>query len=97
MAVPLEPLPLDVSKSPELLALARDVKRSGTPLVLCADGEELARISPARRARRTLKGRPTSAEDPFWRIIGMGRSGEPSDASERVDDVLAEFELASQA
>ena len=91
-----EALSVDVSGNPELLSLAQEVKRSGKPRVLRADGEELARVSPAIPRRRSLKGRPTFAEDPFWRVIGMGRSGGPSDASEHVDEILADFEFGNQ-
>jgi hypothetical protein len=88
---------IDVSQSPELLAFARRVKREGAAFVLKAEGEELARVSPPSRRRHSLKGKPTFDGDPFWRIIGMGSSGVPSDASERVDELLAEFELMNQA
>lgn len=91
-----EVIALDVSQSPELLSFARRVQRSGGAYVLKADGEELARVSPPRARRRSLKGNQTFAGDPFWRIIGMGSSGEPSDASERVDEILADFESKSQ-
>lgn len=92
-----ETISIDVSQRPELLAFAREVKRSGRPCLLSGDGEDLARVSPAGRARRGVKGKPTFAGDPFWRIVGMGRSGRSSDASEHVDEILADFELANQA
>jgi hypothetical protein len=93
-----EAQPIDVSHSPELLSFAREVKRSGTPRLLCADGEELVRVSPVKPRRSTSKGKPTFAGDPFWRIIAMGQVGEPGDdASERVDELLADFESGNQA
>lgn len=83
---------LDVSQLPDVLSLAEQVKQTRTPRILVgADGEELARVVPPKRSTRGSRGKPTSADDPFWRIVGMGRSeGGPSDVSERVDEYLAE-------
>lgn len=90
-----EAQPIDVSQNPELLSFAREIKRSGTPRLLRADGEELVRVSPIRATRRGLRGKPTFAGDPFWHIIGMGRSvGGPSNVSEHVDEFLAEWEVS---
>jgi hypothetical protein len=90
-----EAQPFDVSQNPELLSFAREIKRSGTPRLLSADGEELVRVSPIRATRRSLKGKRTSADDPVWHIIGMGRSvGGPSNVSEHVDEFLAEWEVS---
>ena len=90
-----EAQPLDVSQNPALLAFAREVKRSGMPRLLRADGEALVRVSPIRAAARSRKGERTSADDPIWNIVGMGRSeGGPSDVSEHVDEFLAEWEVS---
>ena len=90
-----EAIPMDVNHSPELLSLAQEVKRTGTARVLRADGEELAWVVPPKGKKRSRKGKPTSADDPFWRIIGMGRTEEPSDVSEHVDEFLAEWEVSN--
>jgi excisionase family DNA binding protein len=37
---------------------------------------------PARRASSAARGRPTSAEDPLWNIVGIARSVGPGDVSE---------------
>lgn len=36
------------------------------------------------------RGRPTSADDPLWNIIGIGRSAEPTDVARFKDEYLAE-------
>lgn len=40
-----------------------------------------------------MQGKPTSANDPLWKIVGMGRSKGPGDVSENVDKYLAEAYL----
>jgi len=88
-----ETITIDVSGNPELLSFAQEVQRSGTTRVLSTDGEALARISPITPRKRVPRGKRTSAADPIWEIVGMGRSGEPSNVSERVDEFLADWEV----
>ena len=90
-----EALSVDVSGNPELLSLAQEVKQSGRPRVLRTDGEALARVSPMPTRQRRPRGKRTSADDPIWDIVGMGRSGEPSNVSEHVDEFLAAQEVAN--
>lgn len=87
---------VDVSESPDVLALAEQVNKSGTPRILVrADGEELARMLPAAQQPRRARGRRTSAADPIWDIIAMGRSeGGSTDVSAHVDEFLADWEVA---
>ena len=50
-----------------------------------------AAVVPRRaRARGTLKGKPTSEDDPLWNIVGIGRSAGPSDVSANKKKYLAE-------
>jgi excisionase family DNA binding protein len=44
----------------------------------------------APKGRSTGRGRPTSAEDPIWNIVGIARSGGPGDVSENKYKYLAE-------
>lgn len=85
---------VDVSQDPALLELAREVQRTGGTIVLSAKGEALARVSPATPSRRPRSGKRTSADDPIWNIVGMGRSGQPANVSEHVDEFLTAFELS---
>lgn len=88
-----ETIVMDVSQHPELLALARQVRRTGRQVVLLTEGEELARVLPAHGSVSRARGRRTSEADAFWDIVGMADSGEPSSASEQVDDVLTAWEV----
>jgi excisionase family DNA binding protein len=42
------------------------------------------------RASATRRGKATSADDPLWSIVGIGRSGGPGDVSENKRKYLAE-------
>jgi excisionase family DNA binding protein len=44
----------------------------------------------ARKGRSAARGRPTSAEDPIWNIVGIARSGGPGDVAENKYKYLAE-------
>lgn len=85
---------MDISHLPEVLSLAQDVRHTNVARIPRANGEEVARIVPPKARPRGRKGRPTSAADPFWDIVGMAHSGDPSNVSERVDEYLAAAELA---
>lgn len=88
-----EAISMDVSGNPELLSFAQEVKRSGRSRVLRTAGEELARVVPIAARSRARRTRRTSADDPIWDIIGMGRSGQPDNVSERIDDFLTAWEV----
>lgn len=87
---------MDVSRMPDVLALAEQVKRTKTPRILIkADGEELVRVMPAPAKPRRGRGKRTSASDPIWDVVGMGRSeAGPTNVSEHVDEFLAEWEVS---
>lgn len=81
---------IDVSDVPELLRIAEEVKRSGEPCVLKRDSEELAVLSPVTRLGSVRRGRRTSANDPLWNIVGIGRSEGPTDVARNKHKYLAE-------
>ena len=86
--------PIDITDIPELIRIAEEVRVTKEPRLLRRDGEDLAVITPVRpMARKTPRGRPTSADDPIWNIVGMARSKGPGDVSENVDKYLAEAYL----
>jgi hypothetical protein len=56
-----EAVPLDLRQLPDLARLAREVRRTNTPMVLRENGEDLAVLSPARPKRR--KGKVVTQAD----------------------------------
>ncbi len=50
-------------------------------------------VPKTQKPESKLQGKPTSADDPLWKIVGMGRSKGPGDVSENVDKYLAEANL----
>ena len=80
---------VDVSRIPELLDIAEEVRKTNQPRLLRKANEDLAIVVPLP-TKRGRKGRPTSADDPLWGIAGMADSKGPRDVSENVDEYLAE-------
>src|SRR5947208_2431453 len=86
--------PVDVSSRPQVVALARQVKETGEPLVLMQKDQGLAILTPLangdgpRRPRHTTTGIITK-DDSLWNIVGIGRSGGQGDISENKDKYLA--------
>jgi hypothetical protein len=90
-----EPKHIDISGIPELLSIAEEVRRTNEPRILRQDSEDLAILAPIKTvAKRSAKGKPTSADDPLWNIVGMAHSKGPGDVSENVDKYLAEAYLS---
>ena len=52
-------------------------------------------IETAKEARRSplRKGKPITADDPLWQLIGIGRSEGPTDVSQNKHKYLAEAYL----
>jgi hypothetical protein len=70
--------------------LAEEVRRSGRTHVVTRNDEELVEVKPARQ-RSQRRGKPTSADDPLWNIVGIGAAdGPPTDVARNVDTYLAE-------
>jgi hypothetical protein len=87
------PKPLDISNLPELLRIAQEVRDTNEPRLLRREREDLAILTPAKGARRrppVPRGKPTSAADPLWSIVGIGRSTGPTDVSSHKHKYLAE-------
>lgn len=82
--------PIDSTRIPELLTLAEEVRRTGKPRRVQRGHEDIALLVPVTPAHRR-RGRPTSAADPLWNIVGMVTVADgPTDVSEQVDRYLAE-------
>ena len=89
-----EPKRIDISAIPELLNIAEEVRRTNEPRILKQDSEDLAIVAPIKpAAKRVPKGRPTSADDTLWKLVGIGHSGGPGDVSTNKHKCLAEAYL----
>jgi hypothetical protein len=80
-ALTTEPVQVEVSGRAELLPLGEDVEMSGTPRVLCRDGEALAIVTPARSpSRHARRGTARSVDsradglEQLLRQAGRGRT-----------------------
>ncbi|MFN0074393.1 MAG: hypothetical protein ACKVVP_23170 [Chloroflexota bacterium] len=81
---------IDISTIPETLRLAREVARTGVPVMLKTDQEDLAVLTPAARLpRRSSRAKPLTIDDPLFGLIGIGRSKTPGGVSERKQEALA--------
>src|SRR5215210_4689494 len=82
--------PVDVTTTPELLRLAREVARSGVPVMLKTDQEDLAVLTPAAKPKlRSGRAKPLTEDDPLFSLIGIGRSETPGGMSDRKHEALA--------
>lgn len=93
MAKEKEPKRIDISRIPELLSIAQEVRSTNEPRILQQEREDLAMVTPIKPVtKKSLRGKPTSADDPLWRLIGIGHSGK-GDISENKHKYLAEAYL----
>lgn len=82
--------PVNVTTTPEVLRLAREVARTGVPVMLQTDEEDLAVVTPASKSKRRSGGaRPMTQDDPFLALVGSGKSGIPGGVSGRKHEFLA--------
>ena len=84
---------IDISSIPELVKLANEVRSTNEPSILQQEREDVAMLTPLKpRARRSAKGKPTTADDPLWKLVGIGHSGK-GDVSANKHKYLAEAYL----
>lgn len=89
-----EPKRIDISAIPELLSIAEEVRRTNEPRILRQNSGDLAILAPIKPvAKRVAKGKPTSADDPLWKLVGIGHSGGPGDVSANKHKYLADAYL----
>src|SRR3954451_8529066 len=82
--------PVDVTSTPDVLRLAEEVARSGLPVVLKANSEDLAVMTPASKPkRRSGRAKPVTREDSLFTLIGIGRSKTDGGVSEQKHEALA--------
>jgi hypothetical protein len=85
-----EPKHIDISRIPELLSIAQEVRRTHEPRILKQESEELAMLSPIlpkKRSQPTAK--PVTSDDALFRLIGIGKSGIPGGVSGKKHEYLA--------
>jgi hypothetical protein len=83
---------VDISQNPELLQLVEQAQSSNQPVVLRREREDVAILRVVKRPgkHRGLRGRPTGASDPLWKLIGIGESEGPGDVSTNKHKYLAD-------
>lgn len=88
---------IDIGSVPELMHIVQRVRETGEPCILRRDSEDLAILAPVgtglKKRPRVLRGKPISADDPLWKMVGIGDSGGPGDVSENKHKYLAEAYL----
>jgi hypothetical protein len=87
--------PIDITHSPEVLRLAEEVARSGTPRILRSADRDVAVISPApSRPPRVRRSRRSPREDTLWDIVGIAGAADfpdvPVDVSANKHRYLAD-------
>ena len=80
---------IDISSVPELLSLVQEVRSTNEPRILQEESEDVALLSPIKPVtKRRARGKPTTADDPLWKLVGIGHSGK-GDISENKHTYLA--------
>jgi hypothetical protein len=93
MAKEKEPQRIDISSIPELLKLVQEVRQTNEPSILREESEDVAMLTPLKPVtKRSVRGKPTTADDPLWKLVGIGHSGK-GDVSENKHKYLAEAYL----
>lgn len=86
--------PVKIKVGSDVALALREAESEGRSAELDADGVTYPvgpRLEPAPRpAKRELRGKPTSADDPLWRIVGIGHSQGPNDVASNKHKYLAE-------
>jgi hypothetical protein len=84
--------PIDISAMPDLLRIAEEVRDTNQPRLLRRAGEDVAMVTPVKRRSTRARGKPTSADDPLWNIVGIadGPDDGVTDVSENKHRYLAE-------
>ena len=67
---------IEISKYPELVRIAKRVRKSGKPSILRRNGEALAVVKPMKsRRKKASRTQPVTRDDAIFRLIGLGKSG----------------------
>ena len=84
--------PIDISKLPELLRLAEEVRAANTPRVLRCNDEDVAILMPlaSEEPQPARRVRPRADRDAILNLIGIGESAERTDVANNKHEYLAE-------
>ena len=86
-----ETIPTDITATPEVARLAREVAVSGRRRTLTENGAALAVVSPALpRRRHTARPRPLTRDNPIWEVVGSITDDLGADVSSNKHTYLAE-------
>lgn len=80
--------PIDIRRLPELAHLVDEVRRTNTPRVLREDQEDVAVLMPLPSPPRRRKSGAVRADDPLFRLIGIGHSGIPGGIAGKKHEAL---------
>ena len=82
---------IDVTNIPDLLRLVEEVCSTSEPRILRRDNQDVAIVRPLKPAKRRIpRGRPANADDPLWKLVGIGASEGPGDVSANKHKYLAD-------
>ena len=85
-----KPKRIDISRIPELLHLAQEVRSTNEPRILQQESEDLAILSPVWPKKRSkTTAQPVTSDDALFRLIGIGKSGIPGGVSGKKHEYLA--------
>jgi hypothetical protein len=85
-----EPKRIDISRIPELLSMAQEVRSTNEPRILQQESEDLAILSPVVPKKRSkTTAQPVTHDDALFRLIGIGKSGIPGGVSGKKHEYLA--------
>jgi hypothetical protein len=88
-----EPKRIDISSIPELLKLVQEVRQTNEPSILREEREDVAMLTPLKPVtKKGVRGKPTTADDPLWKLVGIGHSGK-GDVSANKHQYLADAYL----
>jgi hypothetical protein len=90
MAKEKAPKRIDISRIPELLTLAQEVRSTNESRILQQESEDLAIVSPVLPKKRSqTTAQPVTSDDALFRLIGIGKSGIPGGVSGKKHEYLA--------
>ena len=88
-----EPRHIDISSIPELQKLVHEVQQTNEPAILREEREDVAKLTPLKpAAKKRVRSKPTTADDPLWKLVGIGHSGK-GDVSANKHTYLADAYL----
>lgn len=83
--------PIDLNTHPDLLPVVEEVEATRHSRLLQRNGQDVVEVRPAtKRRQRSLRGKPITANDSLWSIVGIATDEQATDVSANVDKYLAD-------